>query len=117
MTSIMRVKMLDLHVERLRECDQHMSHTRRILIIFFTKVAKLYMVLFYMSVLCLDQLSYIVIEDRDTFNGGIYIYILILTLVATEKGNYLAFVRGVVAPYYQHHKQGATTPYDKNLSL
>ena len=35
---------------------------------------------------------------------------------ANEKDNHLVLVCGVVEPYYQHHEQGATTPYDKSLS-
>ena len=67
--------------------------------------------------LCLDQLNYIVIDDRDALSSGFYItYILISTLLANEKGDYLPFVRGVVVLCYQYHKQGATTLHDKNSS-
>ena len=33
------------------------------------------------------------------------------------KKNYLALVCGVVAPWYQHCKQGATTPHGKVWAL
>ena len=61
--------------------------------------------------LCLDQLCYIsqLVVEMHLAVGFIYILILIL---ANE--NYLALVYGVVAPFYQRHKQGATTLHNKS---
>ena len=52
--------------------------------------------------LCLDQRSYLVIDDRDAISSGVFIHILIATFLANEKGNRLSLMYGVVAPCYQH---------------
>ena len=45
-----------------------------------------------------------------------FVSILISILLANKKENYLVLVCGVVAPCYQHHGKGDTTPRDKSLS-
>ena len=63
--------------------------------------------------MCLDQLIYIVVNDGDALSSEFFIYILVSTVLANKKKDYLALVYGVMAPCYQHNKQSATTPPDK----
>ena len=89
---------VDLHVEQLCECCQHVSNTKRIkdfyfsfLIAFTINTAK-YLLLHKScySISCLSlhfgQLVYIVIYNRDVLSSGIYACVLISTLLAKEKG-------------------------------
>ena len=117
--------MIDLYVEQVLECCQRMSNTRRMRdfhisfhIAFTINTAKsltlpqkLLNFIQYFSIsclsLCLDQLRYIAIDNRDALSSGIYAYIptLISTLIANE--SHLALVWEVVAPCYLHRKKVA----------